>query len=134
MERTSAITKVNVKVNECSERTFLSCLEPVCLCWRRFGRYFSHHLAKSEVKSEIFAGRAMVDQAREGLCYQRRNLTFLICLTWKRSPVLTYQNHVLIKILYLLKLCYYYAPPRPHRKFGLFMAGPKSVFEMVHIS
>ena len=29
-------------VVECSERTVLSCLEPVCLCWRRFGRYFSH--------------------------------------------------------------------------------------------
>ena len=29
----------------------------------------------------IFARRAMVDQAREGLCYQRINLTFLICLT-----------------------------------------------------
>ena len=26
-------------VVECSERTVLSCLEPVCLCWRRFGRY-----------------------------------------------------------------------------------------------
>ena len=35
-------------VVECSERTVLSCLEPVCLCWRRFGRYFSHHLAKSD--------------------------------------------------------------------------------------
>ena len=34
---------------ECSERTVSSCLEPVCLCWRRFGRYFSHHLAKSEL-------------------------------------------------------------------------------------
>ena len=35
-------------VVECSERTVLSCLEPVFLCWRRFGRYFSHHLAKSD--------------------------------------------------------------------------------------
>ena len=35
-------------VVECSERTVLSCLEPVCLCWRRFGRYFSHQLAKSD--------------------------------------------------------------------------------------
>ena len=35
-------------VVECSERTVLSCLEPVCLCWQRFGRYFSHHLAKSD--------------------------------------------------------------------------------------
>ena len=33
---------------ECSERTVVSYLEPVCLCWRRFGRYFSHHLAKSD--------------------------------------------------------------------------------------
>ena len=33
---------------ECSERTVLSCLEPVCLCWRRFGKFFSHHLAKSD--------------------------------------------------------------------------------------
>ena len=32
---------------ECSERTVVSCLEPVCLYRRRFGRYFSHHLAKS---------------------------------------------------------------------------------------
>ena len=52
-------------VVECSERTVLSCLE----------------LAKCEVKCGIFARRAMVDQAREGLCYQRINLTFLICLT-----------------------------------------------------
>ena len=36
-------------VVECSERTILSCLELVCLCWRRFGRYLSHHLAKSEL-------------------------------------------------------------------------------------
>ena len=35
-------------VVECCEGTVLSCLEPVCLCWRRFGRYFSHHLAKSD--------------------------------------------------------------------------------------
>ena len=34
-----------------------------------------------EVKCRIFARRAMVDQAREGLCCQRINLTFLICLT-----------------------------------------------------
>ena len=39
-----------------------------------------------EITDESMAGpaiasRAMVDQAREGLCYQRRNLTFLICLT-----------------------------------------------------
>ena len=32
-----------------------------------------------EVKCGIL--RAMVDQARERLCYQRINLTFLICLT-----------------------------------------------------
>ena len=37
-------------VVECSERTVSSCLEPVCLCWRRFGRYLSHHLSKSESK------------------------------------------------------------------------------------
>ena len=30
-------------VAEYSERTVLSCLEPVCLYWRRFVRYFSHH-------------------------------------------------------------------------------------------
>ena len=30
-------------VVECSDRTILSCLQPVCLCCRRFGRYFSHH-------------------------------------------------------------------------------------------
>ena len=62
-------------VVECSERTVLSCLEPVCLCWRRFGRYFSHQLAKSEKSAcerEIFARRAMVDQARECLRYQRK--------------------------------------------------------------
>ena len=29
-------------------RLFLSCRETVCLCWRGFGRYFSHHLAKSD--------------------------------------------------------------------------------------
>ena len=58
-------------VVECSERTVLSCLEPVCLCWRRFGRYFSHHLAKSGRKEfGIFARRMRVDQALEGLCYQ----------------------------------------------------------------
>ena len=38
----------------------------------------------SELKSGIFARRAMVDQTREGLCYQGRNLTFLICLTWEK--------------------------------------------------
>ena len=38
---------------ECSERTVLSCLEPVCLCWRRFKRYFSLHLAESELKLEF---------------------------------------------------------------------------------
>ena len=41
-------------VVECSERTVLSCLEPVCLCWRPFGRYFSHHLAKSGTGSWNF--------------------------------------------------------------------------------
>ena len=35
-------------VVECSERTVLSCLEPVCLYWRHFGRYFSYHLARSD--------------------------------------------------------------------------------------
>ena len=34
-----------IQVVECSERTVLSWLAPVCLCWRCFGRYFSHHLA-----------------------------------------------------------------------------------------
>ena len=34
----------------------------------------------SELKTGIFAPRAMVDQVHEGLCYQR-NLTFSICLT-----------------------------------------------------
>ena len=60
------------------------------------------------MKSGIFARRAMVDQARESLCYQRRNLTF--CLTQKRSPVLTHHNFV------LRHLCYYYAILRPHQK------------------
>ena len=32
-------------------------------------------------ESGIFARRAMVDQAREGLCYQRKYLTLLMCLT-----------------------------------------------------
>ena len=50
----------NCYVAECSERT-LSCLEPVCLCWRPFGRYFSHHLAKS-AKQEFFAQRVMAGQ------------------------------------------------------------------------
>ena len=64
----------------CSERTVLSCLEPVYvgdvsgdtspIIWQRV-----------KVTSGIFARRAMVDQARKGLCYQRRNLTFLMCLT-----------------------------------------------------
>ena len=31
-------------VVECSERTVLSCLEPVCLCWRRF-RSISQNVA-----------------------------------------------------------------------------------------
>ena len=39
-------------VVECSERTVLSCVEPVCLCWRRFGRCFSHHLAQDT--TELF--------------------------------------------------------------------------------
>ena len=37
-----------------------------------------------QVESEIFAPRAIVGQASEGLCYQRRNLTFWICLTWEK--------------------------------------------------
>ena len=36
---------------------------------------------RDEVKCGIFARRAVVDQAPERLCYQRINLTFLICLT-----------------------------------------------------
>ena len=40
-----------------------------------------------------------------------RNLTFLVCFTYKRLPVLTYQNFV------LRKLCYFYAPLRPHLKW-----------------
>ena len=38
---------------------------------RCFERYFSHHQAKCELKLGFFARRAMVDQAREGLCYQK---------------------------------------------------------------
>ena len=38
-----------------------------------------------KVKCGIFVRRAMVDQARESLCYQRINLTFLICLTQKNE-------------------------------------------------
>ena len=41
----------------------------------------------------------------------REKLYVLVCLTQKRSPVLTYRNFV------LRKLCYYYAPLRPHRKW-----------------
>ena len=58
-----------------------------------------------------FRLRAMVDQAREGLCYQGEKLNIFVCLTYKRSPVLTHQSFV------LRKLSYYYAPPRPHRKW-----------------
>ena len=53
--------------------------------------HLAHHLAfvkvplqifkMCEVKCGIFAPRAMVDQVCEGLCYQRINLTFSICLT-----------------------------------------------------
>ena len=39
---------------------------------------FPTHL---KLKAGIFALRAMVDQARQGLCYQRKYLTFSICLT-----------------------------------------------------
>ena len=39
--------------------------------WRRFERCFSHHQASvNGMEFGIFARRAMVDQAREGLCYQ----------------------------------------------------------------
>ena len=70
---------------------------------RRFERYFSHHQARCEaVKCGIFARRAMVDQAREGLCCQRINLTLLIGLTMIRLPVLTYHNFVPFKIMLLL--------------------------------
>ena len=41
-------------VVECSEGAVLSCLEPVCLWWPRFRRYFSHHLAKSEEENKIY--------------------------------------------------------------------------------
>ena len=33
-------------VVECSERTVLSCLEPVCLGWQRFGRGTSEQLKR----------------------------------------------------------------------------------------
>ena len=59
-------------------------------CLERFSATFREILLPSSGKmcdamqSGIFAQRAMVDQAREGLCYQSRNLMFLICLTWKK--------------------------------------------------
>ena len=40
----------------------------------------------------------------------REKFNVLVCLTQKRSPVLTYRNFV------LRKLCYFYAP-RPHQKW-----------------
>ena len=49
-------------VVERCERTIMSCLEPVCLCWRRFGRYF-YHLAKSDEIKECLHLWVKVDQA-----------------------------------------------------------------------
>ena len=43
----------------------------------------------SREKREIFAGRAMVDQARECLCYQKK-LNILEYLTLKSLPVLSF--------------------------------------------
>ena len=63
----------------------------------------------AEVKSEIFARRTMVDQAREGLCYQSRNVFNMLNMKKIACSDLS-------KILYLAKLCYCYPPPRPHWK------------------
>ena len=58
----------------------LSRLESCCFL-ATFREMLVPSSGKCEVKCGIFVRRAMVDQAREGLCYQRINLMFLICLT-----------------------------------------------------
>ena len=40
-------------------RTVLSCLESVCLCWRCFKRYFSHHLNKTNINKLIQDNRKL---------------------------------------------------------------------------
>ena len=42
-----------IRLVEFSERTVLSCLEPVCLCWRGLWRYFSHHWQRVMVGQQI---------------------------------------------------------------------------------
>ena len=81
--------------------------------WRRFERCFSHHQASvNEVKSEIFARRG-----------DGRSDPWVPLLPEKKLNVFNMLNMEkdllfwLIKILYLAKLCYYHAPPRPHRKW-----------------
>ena len=93
-------------------------------------------LFRTELKDGIFARKAMVDQAHQGLCYQREtwhfgglNIERITCsdLSW----------------FVLRKLCYYFAPYKPHQKWlcyfvvlshgkldlsFFFMAGPKSVW------
>ena len=56
-------------VVECSKRTVLSCLEPVCSVGGVSGD--TSPIIWQRVKTGIFAQRAMVDQAHEGLYYRK---------------------------------------------------------------
>ena len=78
-------------VVQCSERTILSCLESVCLCWRHFGRYFSHHLAKSE-EEECLHPWVQVDQAGRPL--PPKSLSILVGLTLKLDSLFIIVNVV----------------------------------------
>ena len=73
----------------------------------------------------------------------REKLNILVCLTLKRSSVLTYRNFVLKKIVlfqcFLLDLigngfAILLRMAMESWTLVLFMAGPKSVLEVVHIS
>ena len=65
------LNRTLILVVECSERTVLSCLELICLRWRRFGRYFSYHLAKSEEEECL---HPCVDQAVRPLPLKSLNI------------------------------------------------------------
>ena len=81
--------KVEYLVVECSKRTVLSCLEQF-VCWRHFGTYFSHHLAKSD--KIIFTSVVKVDQPGRPL--PSKSLGILVGLTLKLDSLCIIVNVV----------------------------------------
>ena len=92
------------------------------------------HYSESKLKErEIFARRVMVDQAREGLCYQRKTLHFGVLNIEK--TVRSVLTGLLLRKLCVFACCksngqwYVFIVVLSHGKLDLsffFMAGPKS--------